>query len=304
MSFTSLKDVLRTFAQSLQISTSFPAMVFVLVNVLVVFPKIWPDVDWTFANEMVTILTILVVMVLSYTLYTFNTPLIRIAEGYWTEDIGWLKSFKEYLRQYQLAEYNRLFATSSPTGEGRNAAQALDIYFPSNPDDVMATPLGNTIAAFEDYPYTRYGMDAIALWPRLVPILRETEYLEFVAEQKAHFDFMLNITLVVLVCGAELIYLMTYLGYLVGTFLLLVLTPLLVWLFYLGTVNGAVEWGLSVRVAFDLHRDELWKRLRLQPASSYRQEFARWRRISEFILYGSEKLDFKEFSYEEETSQV
>ncbi len=153
------------------------------------------------------------------------------------------------------------------------------------------------IAAFEDYPYTRYGIDAVALWPRLVPILREKKYLDFVADQKAHFDFMLNMMLIILVCGMEFFYLQCYLGKVIVALVSLPAMIVLLFLFYMGTISSAVEWGLTVRVAFDLHRQDLWDALYLKPATTFTQEFARWKKISEFIIYGNDRLDFDDFTY-------
>ena len=54
MTITSLRDALKTLAQSLQLSTVFPSTVLVLLNVLVIFPEWWPDTDWLLTNELVT----------------------------------------------------------------------------------------------------------------------------------------------------------------------------------------------------------------------------------------------------------
>lgn len=208
MNVTSLKDILKSLVQSLQISTSFPALAFVTFNIFCVFPGLWPTADWKLTNELLTFLAAMSVVMLSYTLYTFNPSLIRFAEGYWTkghwiDDWPWLRELEQHFCNQQIDNYRRYRRAKSTSSAGRNAARICDTFYPSNPADILPTALGNAIAAFEDYPYTRYGIDAVALWPRLVPILKEKKYLEFVAEQKAHFDFMLNMTLVIFVCGVE-----------------------------------------------------------------------------------------------------
>jgi hypothetical protein len=298
MTITSLKDALKTLAQSLQLSTIFPSTALVLLNVLVIFPKIWPDEDWSLTKELVTTLAVLAIVILSYILYAFNIPLIRLLEGYWKDDIPWVKSLKRDLRSRQLESYIEHRYSRSSDAAGRDKIQEFDTFFPSSSEDVLPTTLGNTIAAFEDYPYTRYGIDAVVLWPRLIPVLRENKYIEIVAQQKAVFDFMLNMLIIILLCGIELISATAYMGQLGAAFLWILLTYLLVRLLYLGTVNGAVQWGASVRVAFDLYRGDLAKLLHLKPASSYREEVTRWRKLSQFILSGNKRRDFVEFSYE------
>ena len=63
--------------------------------------------------------------------------------------------------------------------------------FPRNAEEILPTRLGNTIHAFEDYPDTRYGMDAVELWPRLVAKV-DKEYRAVLDDAKASFDFMIN----------------------------------------------------------------------------------------------------------------
>ncbi|GEM_PF-2723363 len=68
MNVTSLKDILKNLALSLQISTSFPALALVVFNVFYVFPKLWPAMDWELGNESLAFLTSVSVVMLSYTL--------------------------------------------------------------------------------------------------------------------------------------------------------------------------------------------------------------------------------------------
>ena len=301
MSITTLKDTIKAIAQSLQLSTIIPALIFVLLNVLVVFPSIWPDVEWKLSNDTVVMGIIFFTVTLSYILYAFNTPLIRLAEGY----IGRERYFMTTLEAHQKERYRHLLECAQPYKKAydqQKARQELDMYFPSKEDYVLPMSLGNTIAAFEHYPSTRYGMDAVALWPRLIPVLQKNKYIEFVAQQKAVFDFLLNMMYAVLVCGIELILLYSLsnrLGYAaLGIFVTFVLVSLL----YLGAVNGARMWGLSVRVAFDLYRHDLWNLLHLKPVSKYREEVERWREISRLVKDREEADFFDAFSYEQEES--
>ena len=149
---------------------------------------------------------------LSYTFYAFNGPLIRFFEGYqwrnsgffqWRERIqkNAFKKLQGYLEEQrklhrQCIEDHKIRGSDpmafTPEMQKRweeceesrfdwaKAERRFDLEYPAEPDRVLPTRLGNTMVAFEDYPRTRYGIDAIALWSRLVPLLGQNEYLDFV----------------------------------------------------------------------------------------------------------------------------
>ena len=110
----------------------------------------------------------------------------------------------------------------------------LEHCFPSAYDGLSATSLGNSIAAFEDYPRIRYGIDSIALWPRLLPILRDEKYHEYVAQEKMTFDFLLNMLAVTTILGFEFIYFFLYIGNVALSCFALGLTTFLLWVLYSG----------------------------------------------------------------------
>ena len=60
------------------------------------------------------------------------------------------------------------------------------------------------VAAFESYPYVRYRMDSIYMWPRLTSVLQKEGYASFVQQEKAAFDFLLNPGYVCLLTGLEM----------------------------------------------------------------------------------------------------
>ncbi|MEZ4528761.1 MAG: hypothetical protein R2941_22835, partial [Desulfobacterales bacterium] len=191
------------------------------------------------------------------------------------------------------------------TIDDNSAIQKLETYFPSKERAVLPTKLGNTIASFEHYSNTRYGIDAIALWPRLIPVLQDTKYIEFISHQKAVFDFMLNMMYTVFVVGLELSYLSIYLGQFFYFLPYLFITFLLTFVFYEGAVNGAVSWGICVKVAFDIFRWDLWNKLHLKPLSKedgdtvsvFSKEIERWTKVSKLIACNA-RTDFDEFYYD------
>lgn len=317
MSINAIGDALKALANSLQVATLLPATLFVLANAYLVGLR--DD-----ANATVVTLLVLLILTLSYTLYALNFPLIRFLEGYKlpTDDIfRWLGAREQtnlVNRRKELARYKffrryyveKVFdfdpddEPTRPLGEYElkwrtiNARcgqleRELDLYFP--PDPILPTPLGNVMAAFEAYPRLRYGMDAIALWPRLVPILKERRYLDFVAQEKAVFDFLLNMLVVALGLGMEAFYWCLYQQNLWGALLSLGAAVFLCVLFYFGLLTAARQWGTTFRVAFDLYRHELHHRLGLQTMHSFENEYELWQEISSFLVYRRDEIWFKKF---------
>lgn len=278
-SISTLKDAVKSLAQSLQVSTIFPAGLFVLLNAYYIVPLAHPDFDCT-GPQTITILISLTLM-FSYTLYAFNFPLIRLFEGYkLREDL-----FFRWSDRRERERFNSL----------KDQIWRLDRDFPSE-DRLLPTKIGNAIAAFEEYPMIHYGMDAIALWSRLVPVLKEDEFLDDVTQEKAVFDFLLNTSAVVIVLGIELAYRALFLGNIRAAPFILVLTCIVFRVLYEGTYIAARQWGTVVRVAFDLYRHDLAQRLSLKPAASFEDEWDRWRAVSRFFLYRRpDYRSFKEF---------
>lgn len=320
MGINALKDAVKALAQSLQVSTVFPAGLFVLVNTYLVLPHLLPDID--LQSPITITIVISLSLILSYTLYAFNFPLIRVFEGYKLREIKFVRDlliekrekFKhlqkqiEHLQTERQRFKNRLGFESdnSLDADEKNEWQALiaklaylerelDRHYPSMHQAVLPTRLGNAIAAFEDYSKTRYGMDSIALWPRLVPLLRDMKYLDFVTQEKSVFDFLLNTCIVVAVLGLELVYLYLFLGRLGLVSMIVLFTVVACYALYNGMIIAARQWGTTVRVAFDLYRHDLHQRLGLLPAKDFKEEFNRWQQISRFLLYRREDVWFQDF---------
>lgn len=313
MNVNAIKDAVKALAHSLQVPTIFPSSLLVLVNAYVVVPLILPDLDLSTpsAGTVMVSLTLL----LSYTLYAFNFPLIRLFEGQKlrnTDLFAWLLKKQQdafddlYERLMDLRlEYESCrdyFDALDPDAHidheklaqmtaRRQVLEALwpklerrfDRDYPSTRGKLLSTRLGNTIAAFEDYSRTRYGMESIVLWGRLVPVLKERDYLEFVAQEKAVFDFLMNTCAVIGFLGLEFTYLSLFLNPLI-TPLIIASTLVLGVVLYNGMVIAARQWGTTVRVAFDLYRHDLHQRLGLKESSSFTEERRRWEMVSEFLF--------------------
>jgi hypothetical protein len=203
-----------------------------------------------------------------------NFPVIRLFEGYFLIEpsAGRVRrGAAQRLLNRQLRTYDELVQDKDSKDDLRRtlANWRLDVRFPPSRDQVLPTRLGNVIRAFELHGTTRWGLSAIATWPRIEVLLSEQER-ELHADAQGEFAFFLN--------GALISFLITAVLALDGGIdhphpiwlvWLYVLPPAIGWLLYLGAVNSAERWGERVRSSIDLHRLELYTRLGLRvPATN------------------------------------
>jgi hypothetical protein len=125
----------------------------------------------------------------------WNVALVRLFEGYWPDSIPWrwlTRRFEaKWKRRWQaLADQDTALEEQTaslrseldrrgahePKLEQRLAdlerqrqpiSRKLFLYFPSSPEAVMPTRLGNVLRAAELYSWDRYRLDSVVVWPRL-----------------------------------------------------------------------------------------------------------------------------------------
>lgn len=308
-----LSTISGQFAKNILIGTLFPVMLFVIaINAAVlpladvtphaVFALIFP---WE-QDSTVAALTVFV-LVATVLLFSLNNPLIRLYEGYpwqdsWIGKWGVSRQRKQARSLRQVRDHANLLVRQAgetkvskdlPAGFSQlldRATRASDS-FPVRESSILPTRLGNVIRAFEGYAKSRYGIDAIVLWPRLVQELPK-EFTESLDGAKSSFDFMLNCSILSTVCAVAA----TIAGlvrnhpfdwshafpWLSWTVFFLALA----YLFYQAAINRAASWGTQVKVAFDLYRFDLLSGLGYKlEVSGPKEERALWNEISRQLLY-------------------
>jgi len=160
-------------------------------------------------------------------------------------------------------------------------------FFPPEPEYVLPTRLGNAIRAFEYYANERYGIDPITLWSRLLSVIPE-EFLNIIKDTIASFNFLINLVLIVLLLGLELLILPPY-GNLEWRLLGVLGSLIISYLLYREAVKQAVAWGYNFNAAFDLYRRDLLKQLGFHPPSTLEKEKELWTKIMQFIRFKSTK---------------
>jgi hypothetical protein len=317
-----LSGISNYFSKSLILGTFLPVVIFSIFLWLLavpLFPLDWPffkplealDTQWKIVA--LSFLTI----VLSGILYNVNSPLIRLYEGYPWQGL-WIgrQRKKHYQRQFRVlyAQWNampgleRALNIKAKPGEEdprlkhvlskkKTAGLRLNTDFPRAEKLVLPTRLGNVIRSFEGYPDVQYGMEGVALWPRLMAKL-DKEYSGEIDGAKTSFDFMLNCSalsalLSTLMLVAGLIYPAPLASLSSG--LLWGVEIIIFWglafFFYRLSIDRATAWGNTVKSAFDLYRWDLLKQLgysRLPQTVSEERDL--WFNISQRMSYGETPL--------------
>lgn len=155
---------------------------------------------------------------------------------------------------------------------------------------ILPTTLGNIVAAYNQYPYTRYKIEGEFLWPRLMQVTPET-FNETIQDKKAFLDFALAMAT----------------GFLISAFSILIYGPMLrmdeatlvawplisasmliaMYLSYRSAIMAARDFGDILRAACDLFRLDLMKALQRPHPADLQEEREQWIELSQLMAYGT-----------------
>ncbi len=253
----------------------FPSLVFFLMVLALIVsgaPAHKPDVQKVLIQ--IKALEVKESIFLTLTLIAFSLIfqplqlyLIKFLEGYWGDRrlavrlTQWRKSIHEKrrkkLEEDQSCE-DMAHVTPSARAQMWRAAWRLRRSYPCK-DRLLPTALGNVMRAAEDLPGTRYGLDAIALWPKLYPLLPK-ELTNILADQRNQLDLAGRLCWVfLLLVPVSTAFLWRY-----GWWLLIPgLNLFLGWVSYQAAIAAALAYGEGINTAFDLHRFKLLESLNL-----------------------------------------
>jgi hypothetical protein len=265
------------------------------------------------------------VLSLGFILYFLDTIIYRFFEGY----IGWPKFARKYFTnrlnkkiEANLEKAKRL----EELGEAKSAEDEIAerrlwdwlMRFPLKgkrkkleTEAVLPTKMGNILWSYENYPQSRYGIEAIFYWPRLWLSL-DSETKKEVDTVGAEADCLTYISFVLL-CASMLNILTLLMDYFniptllvgliaksVNSFTLgkVLLTPSLLlgmgiiglalsWLSYRISLSFHVKYGGFFQSLFDLHRDRLVK---MQVMTEELSD-GRWERAWAYLGSGQRKCN-------------
>jgi hypothetical protein len=155
--------------------------------------------------------------------------------------------------------------------------------YPEDEEDVLPTRLGNVLRSAEKYAYDRYAADTVLLWTRLGHLFPAT-FLANHTSYLASLEFLsvLTVGLSALSAASALTLAVTGHGALIFVVVLLG-GHIFAYLAYLSAIQAAVQYGETLRAAFDMYRTELLVRMRMGVPSSLEDEQNRWRILRAFI---------------------
>lgn len=298
---TTLTETLNLLIKAFRLSSLFPAFCFSLIqgSMLLLYPfernpiAVLKD-SRTIVPSTIVLCVFLSTALLAYLLNFLNSPLIFLFEGYPYLGTFWGRAMKDWYKQHRDWLEAQTQRQDLPEVDRLLYHERLNDNFPPDAGRCAPTALGNVTAAFEAYPQ-RYGIDAIYLWPRLVPVLSKEKYAAFVEREKEGFDLFLNFTVLCTTLAIESIVLRLILHNAAFTWIAIV-GACAACLCYSATVSTCRRWGETIKTAFDLYRYQLARQLDLLPFDDKTDEFHRWQSLSDFIKYGQYD-DFGAYDY-------
>jgi len=219
-------------------------------------------------------LVLLVVTLLASLVSVNITSLLRLCEGYWGN--GWVHRHVGCRRR---AHYQTVVAKLDTTDPGYE--QIYQRFPPADlRDRVLPTRVGNILLSAEIYPYVRYGIDAVLVWPRLYQVAPDS-FRNVLAAARTSMDQLVSL----LACGLAFAA--------VGTATALVLLPwyaaplcfaagmALAIASYRGLVSACIPYAETVRTGFDIYRKDLLTAIGWQMAPSLEAERYQWAQIGD-----------------------
>jgi hypothetical protein len=229
-------------------------------------------------------------------------PIIRFFEGYPLED--WAlryngrtsrrqlrPSFYAYEIWSRMREWQENLYEDLQNQDDDEGTRRLDRYFaPGNLDiEPLPTRFGNALRAFEYYSESRWGLNALAAWPRIAALLSDRER-DLHAEAETDLMFFVNWSVVcyalsvALAVDGVVTWSLSGLGFLPAL--------ALAYAFYRFAIGAAVIWGIEVRASIDLHRLELYERLGVTIPRSFSGERRTARLVGRFLDLGEPLPDY------------
>lgn len=162
---------------------------------------------------------------------------------------------------------------------------------------VRPAPLGNIMAAAWSYPYSRYGIEAGVMWPRIQKVI-PADYFQVVEDARISYDFCVNMTFLSLLYACMWLVIipwgeMHWLWYLIPLIAMLASA-----LLNAAAIEAARALGAIVRACFDLFRFPLMQELRIQFPADIEAERITWNTINKILIFEDprEKLNYAHVS--------
>jgi hypothetical protein len=213
--------------------------------------------------------------------------LVRLLEGYWGGSGISALAARPLLALQARGRAREEALERRPEGRVDPARRALAAWrlrtlYPTSKTPLLPTRLGNVLRAAEVRAGRRYGLDSVAVWPRLYPLLpdRVTAILE---DQRGQMDVAARFCAVFGVSAVVSLVLLWQYGWWLAVPAAALVLALLA---YRAAVAAAIAYGVTVESAFDLHRFDLLRALHLPLPPDRNAERAAGEQLSKFLRQG------------------
>ncbi|MCC4771854.1 hypothetical protein FXV91_17290 [Methanosarcina sp. DH2] len=288
-----LEEVTSTTGNRFIMTALFPSLIFwgLLITVLIigsgnlsVAVNIWNGQDGILKSFQIVGFIAWVTFFASI-LSSQSVAILRFYEGYWkfpmSKKLG-DRGIKKHKR--------KLKKISVEMTQNKNRYEDIYLFYPlpTQPEQVMPTLLGNILKNSELYPYDRYNIDAVLIWPRLYHILPGS-FIQTIAEARGSLDFMLRISFLsgsfALLCFVFLFIALLLPGRAIWWFIFVFLCGglLVAWLAYKSSLGSAVLYAHQIKSAFDLYRRELLRQMNFSLPTTLKDEQDLWEEICLFL---------------------
>lgn len=335
---STVQNYLDRFGGNFIIAAFIPALAFMSAIMIFIGPTL-PSEFWILVQSDKNPLSepglflILCTVILGFTLSSLNTYIYKLFEGYiFLYRIPGLakgkiakarklnKRFEALKQKIKILEstmdlenekdYPRLNRRISELKEERDAiASEYDASFPPTLSKILPTRFGNILRSSEAYPGTRYGIDAVPMWPRMTHVIPNS-FMEKVDQSNNQCSFLLNCCLlsmffffICLSTAGNQYFLQQALNNNVVFLISLGCGSLILsLLFYQASLINVSQYGNMIRSTYDLFRFDLLKQLHLPLPKDTNEESDTWKKLSELFTIG-EKNSPLYFEYEHVVQQ-
>lgn len=216
-----MQELVGKLGNNFLIAALVPALAFVTLTMIVFEPIMPPEIPYKIQDTLAPvgqngILLLIMTIVLGFTLWSLNTYIYKLLEGYHLlarlkcgrrrqirkrqKLLDQLKKVEDEIAHFQAhPDYKR--STLQELRDLQYYIMAeLDLRFPPAEQAILPTGFGNILRAAEAYSADRYGIDAVRLWPRLVQVIPPS-YYDKVDQSNNGLAFLVNCSILSLLFG-------------------------------------------------------------------------------------------------------
>jgi hypothetical protein len=316
----SMQNYLDKYGRNFLVASMIPSLAFFTITMVSLKPILSDEIKEILGSEFNPLgesglLLVLLTIIVGFTLTSLNTFIYKVFEGYvliWR--IPSLRISEQKRARNMREIYNRITKkierlTRQDTRRSEQKRDNLsctrdallaeyDLSFPPSEDEILPTKFGNILKAAETYPMSRYRIDSVPIWPRLIHAMPNSYYSK-VDETSNQLSFLMNCTILTfsysLIALAASLYCITLSLFASSAlpisawiyFCLFIISLSIAVIFLRAAELVVTDYGLLIRSSFDLFRRDLLRKLELAPPLNLNDEQNLWEDVCEFMNIGT-----------------